>query len=141
MSFNPRNRIVTPLWVTRSFNILLTAPLFIFGPNLSAQEVGGSDRRQIEEIIVTAEHRESSISDTSIAITAFDGDFLEDFGVRQAEDLQNYIPGTIIEPFDVSIRGVTRASRALGNDPGVATYFNGVFDENFGIASSEGALW
>ena len=61
--------------------------------------------------------------------------------MRQAEDLQNYIPGTIIEPFDVSIRGVTCASRALGNDPGVATYFNGVFDENFGIASSEGALW
>ena len=138
MSLNSYHRVMDRLRAIRPLRLLLAAPLVVVAPGIAAQE---GERRQIEEIIVTAEHRESSISDTSIAITAFDGDFIEDFGIRNQEDLQNYIPGTVIEPFDISIRGVTRASRALGNDPGVATYFNGVFDENFGIASSEGGLF
>ncbi|HIF95422.1 MAG TPA: hypothetical protein EYQ54_00080, partial [Myxococcales bacterium] len=44
--------------------------------------------RRIEEIIVTAERRESSVRDTSIAISAFTGEFLDDFGIRNQEDLQ-----------------------------------------------------
>ena len=127
----------------KSLCLMMATPLLLVTSATRAQDSSdhGSTRRVIEEIVVTAEHRESSVSDTSIAITAFDGDFLEDFGIRNPEDLQNYIPGAIIEPFDISIRGVTRASRALGNDPGVATYFNGVFDENFGIASSSNGLF
>jgi hypothetical protein len=49
---------------------------------------GNSDRRQIEEIVVTAERKESTVSDTSISITAFTGAMLEDFGIRNQEDLQ-----------------------------------------------------
>ncbi|HTK97958.1 MAG TPA: hypothetical protein VL379_08030, partial [Pseudomonadales bacterium] len=48
----------------------------------------GSDRRQIEEVVVTAERKESTVSDTSISITAFTGQMLEDFGIRNQEDLQ-----------------------------------------------------
>ena len=91
-----------------------------------------STSRQIEEVVVTAERRESTVSDTSISITAFTGEFLEDFGIRNQEDLQNFIPATIIEPYDMSIRGVGRNFRSLGGDPGVATYLNGVYSEDFG---------
>ncbi|MEQ8693381.1 MAG: hypothetical protein RIC89_21395, partial [Pseudomonadales bacterium] len=38
--------------------------------------------RQIEEVIVTAERKEASVQDTSISITAFTGEMLEDFGIR-----------------------------------------------------------
>ena len=100
-----------------------------------------STSRQIEEVVVTAERRESTVSDTSISITAFTGEFLEDFGIRNQEDLQNFIPATIIEPYDMSIRGVGRNFRSLGGDPGVATYLNGVYSEDFGIASTEGGLY
>ena len=34
-----------------------------------------------------------------------------------------------------------RNFRALGGDPGVATYYNGVYSEDFGIASSENGLY
>ena len=34
--------------------------------------------RQIEEVMVTAERREASIQDTSISITAFTGEMLDD---------------------------------------------------------------
>ena len=99
------------------------------------------DRRQIEEVVVTAERKESTVSDTSISITAFTGQMLEDFGIRNQEDLQKFIPAAVIEPYDMAIRGVGRNFRALGGDPGIATYLNGVYSEDFGIASTEGGLF
>src|SRR5512144_2075504 len=101
-----------------------------------AQSVSAAetDRRQIEEVVVTAERKESTVSDTSISITAFTGQMLEDFGIRNQEDLQKYIPAAVIQPYDMAIRGVGRPYRALGADPGVATYLNGVYSEDFGIA-------
>lgn len=97
--------------------------------------------RRIEEVIVTAERRESTVSDTAISISAFDSQFLENFNIRNQEDLQNYIPATTIQPYDAAIRGVGRTARTLGGDPGVATYFNGAYSEDFGIASTEGGLY
>ena len=103
--------------------------------------VSAAERRQIEEVVVTAERRESTVQDTAISITAFTGEFIEDFGIRNQEDLQNYIPATTIQPYDLSIRGVGRLFRALGGDPGIATYYDGAYSEDFGIASTEGGLF
>ncbi len=103
--------------------------------------VFAAEGRQIEEVVVTAERRESTVQDTAISITAFTGEFLEDFGLRNQEDLQNYIPATTIQPYDLSIRGVGRLFRALGGDPGIATYYDGAYSEDFGIASTEGGLF
>ncbi len=119
--------------------ILLAPPsLFAEEADESADDTG---RRQFEEIVVTAERRESTVQDTAIAITAFTGEFIEDFGLRNQEDLQNYLPATTIQPYDLSIRGVGRLFRALGGDPGVATYYDGAYSEDFGIASTEGGLF
>lgn len=85
---------------------------------------------------MTAERREASIQDTSISITAFTGDFLDDFGIRNQEDLQNFIPATTIQPYDATVRGVGRNFRALGGDPGVATYMNGVYSEDLLTATA-----
>ena len=41
----------------------------------------------------------------------------------------------------MAIRGVGRNFRSLGGDPGIATYQNGVYSEDFGIASTEGGLF
>jgi len=97
--------------------------------------------RRIEEVVVTAERKEATVSDTSISISAFDEKFLQDFNIRNQEDLQNYIPATTIQPYDAAIRGIGRTARTLGGDPGVATYFNEVYSEDFGIASTEGGLY
>ena len=97
--------------------------------------------RKIEEIVITSERVESTVSDTSISITAFDGEMLEDFGIQSADELIDYIPATTRDPYDIRIRGVGRNFRALGGDPGVATYYNGVYSPDFGIAASENALY
>ena len=39
--------------------------------------VFAAEGRQIEEVVVTAERRESTVSDTAISITAFTGEFIE----------------------------------------------------------------
>ena len=106
-----------------------------------APQAPKADKRQIEEVVVTAERQEASVSDTSISITAFTGQMLDDFGIRNAEDLQNLIPAAVIQPYDMAIRGVGRNFRNLGGDPGIATYQNSVYSEDFGIASSEGGLY
>ena len=49
-------------------------------PTSSAAEQSGD--RRIEEVIVTAERRESTVSDTAISISAFDSQFLENFNIR-----------------------------------------------------------
>ena len=98
-------------------------------------------RRKIEEIVVTAEKRESTVSDTSISITAFDSEMITDLGLQGADELINYLPATTRDDFDIRIRGVGRNFRALGGDPGVATYYNGVYSPDFAIAASENALY
>ncbi|MFP6806269.1 MAG: hypothetical protein VB957_03665 [Pseudomonadales bacterium] len=50
-----------------------------------------SSGRQLEEVVVTAERQEASVQDTSISITAFTSEMLEDFGIRDQTDLQNFI--------------------------------------------------
>ncbi|MDB2328358.1 TonB-dependent receptor [Pseudomonadales bacterium] len=104
------------------------------GASIAIAEESG---RKIEEVIVTAERREASIQDTSMSITAFTTEFMDDFGIRNQEDLQNFVPATTIQPYDATIRGVGRNFRALGGDPGVATYMNGVYSEDLLTATAQ----
>ena len=99
------------------------------------------ERRQIEEVIVTAEKVEATVSDTALSITAIGSEMLEDMGIQSANEFINYIPATTRDTFDIRIRGVGRNFRALGGDPGVATYYNGVYSEDALIALTENALF
>ena len=107
----------------------------------SSMGINAAEGRRIEEVVITAERQESTISDTSISISAFTSETLQNLGIRNAEDLQNMIPAAVIQPYDMAVRGVGRNFRNLGGDPGIATYQNGVYSEDFGIASSEGGLF
>ena len=55
------------------------------------------DRGGIEEITVTAEKRTSTVSDTSMSITAFDSSLIEDLGMQGANDLMDQLPATTRE--------------------------------------------
>ena len=120
----------------------LLAPAVLWGLAASGQAQNeGDGGRRIEEIVVTAEKRESTVSDTSISITAFGEEMIADYGIQSPDELVNFIPATTRDPYDIRIRGVGRNFRALGGDPGVATYYNGIYSEDFGIAATENALY
>ena len=118
---------------------LTLAVSFSFG--VFADEEEEKDRGGIEEITVTAEKRTSTVSDTSMSITAFDASLIEDLGMQGANDLMDQLPATTRDAYDVRIRGVGRNFRALGGDPGVATYYNGIYSPDFGIAAGESYLY
>ena len=121
------------VWVAASMTAIMGS-----SAAFAAEDEGG---RRIEEVVVTAERRESTVSDTSLSITAFGEQMIEDFGIQGADELVNFTPSTTRDAYDIRIRGVGRNFRALGGDPGVATYYNGVYSEDFGIAASEAALY
>ena len=126
----------------KSYLTLLSSVFFLSSTVIvSEEEKDERDRGGIEEITVTAEKRTSTVSDTSMSITAFDSSLLEDLGMQGADDLMDQLPATTRDAYDVRIRGVGRNFRALGGDPGVATYYNGVYSPDFGIAASENYLY
>ncbi|MDA1370044.1 MAG: TonB-dependent receptor [Proteobacteria bacterium] len=120
--------------------LTVATTLFSTGFTQAVFSAEATPDRQIEEVMVTAERREASIQDTSISITAFTSEFLDEFGIRNQEDLQNFIPATTIQPYDSTIRGVGRNFRALGGDPGVATYMNGVYSEDL-LTATAATFW
>jgi iron complex outermembrane receptor protein len=89
------------------------------------------EQRVLEEIIVTATKSESSLQDTSIAVSAFDSDMMEDMNITSGMDYEALVPSLSIQlsPNRTSIRGVGRFSNSLGIAPGVAMYEDGGYNQ------------
>ena len=70
----------------RTLSALSAAVIGSLAAPVSVIAAEGDGVRRIEEVIVTAERQEASVSDTSISITALTSDFMEDFGIRNQSD-------------------------------------------------------
>lgn len=88
----------------------------------------------LEEILVTAEKRESSLQDTPISLLAFSSERLERFGVSDLGDIAGLAPNVTITPFPnsrsslvVFIRGVGNNDSQTTQDPAVGVYIDGVY--------------
>ncbi len=103
---------------------------------LLASAVSVSAFAQIEEIIITAEKRESNVQDTAIAISAFSDDMMDDIGIEGATDIANFTPGMSYNNGTysnrINIRGIGRLTNELGSDPGVAIYEDGFYTSESG---------
>jgi iron complex outermembrane receptor protein len=84
---------------------------------------------ELEEVIVTAQKREQSLQDVSVAVTALTGDELLRSNIMSIEDLQTRVPGvTFGNDFSFAklfIRGVGLNSSFAGIDPSVALHVDG----------------
>jgi iron complex outermembrane receptor protein len=83
----------------------------------------------IEEITVTATKRETILQETPIAVTAMTQDYMEQQVVNNANDYTLLVPSFSYRdtPNRAFIRGIGRNVNALGLDPGVAIYVDGVY--------------
>jgi iron complex outermembrane receptor protein len=87
----------------------------------------------LEEVIVTATKRESTLMETGISITAFTASSLQEFGIDDLNDLSANTPGLSITGGErITIRGVGIDSLASGIDPAVATYMDGYYVRGVG---------
>ncbi len=86
----------------------------------------------LEEVVVTAQKRESAVSDLGLAVTAFTGDTMRALGMDQPVDLAAQTPGLVIQNTmgdgqpAVMIRGVGINDFNTNTNPGVAVYVDEV---------------
>jgi iron complex outermembrane receptor protein len=114
-----------------SLSVLLLLPAVSFAQSGSEEEGSSS---MIEEIIVTATRREENLMDVPIAVTAFTGDELQDFGVLDLTYLSQMSPNTTLKvsrgtntTLTAFIRGVGQQDPVAGFESGVGLYLDDVY--------------
>lgn len=105
----------------------------IIAPHAIAQD--NDDDSLMEEIIITATKRSTNLNDTAAAVTALTSNFRDKTGLEGVQDIADFTPGMSAQdtPNQISIRGVGRLTNALGSDPGVALYLDGVYETETAI--------
>ncbi|HEU4429804.1 MAG TPA: TonB-dependent receptor, partial [Myxococcota bacterium] len=107
-----------------------------FAAASAAQETAApaTSPEPIEQIVVTAERRESTVQETPIAVSAFDAEALRQQGILDPSDLHSHVPGFFYteggggSPItQIAVRGVGNENVTAGGDPGVAYHFDGVY--------------
>jgi iron complex outermembrane recepter protein len=96
----------------------------------------------LEEVVITAEHREESLQKAQISVSAFDRQEIEDRGISNGLDLSQIAPNVNAQPYvggktgvSFNIRGIGNAETLISFDPAVSVYLDGVL-----IAKNTGAL-
>lgn len=92
-----------------------------------------AERLSLEEIIVTATKRETSLLETAGSISAFDGEAFDLLGIEGSADLTARTPSLQIGTFRVTIRGIGRPNLAVGSEPGIGIYWDGVYNTENGV--------
>ena len=95
----------------------------------------------LEEIVVTARKRTEDLQSVPVAVSAFQGKFLEEQFTSTVSDLERFTPNVQLQPIEYSGGGLTAAIRGVGFgdleksfEPAVAVSVDGLF-----LASNTGA--
>ena len=107
----------------------VSSSIGIAGMAHAQNEQPSNSRAQLEEIIVTATKRETTLADTPVAVTAFTNTTRDRLGIEGIQDIADITPGMTVQdaPNRISMRGVGRLTNALGSDPGVGIYADGIY--------------
>ncbi|MFT5574055.1 MAG: iron complex outermembrane receptor protein [Cryomorphaceae bacterium] len=117
----------------------LTSLVIGVGAVFAATTPAFAQRSQIEEVVVTAQHRTQSIQDVPITVTAISAEQLEAANIFDAGSLATNVPGMTLGEFApgqslISLRGVSSADDGAGLDNSVALFLDGIYiGRNAGI--------
>jgi iron complex outermembrane recepter protein len=88
----------------------------------------------LEEVVVTAQRRETLLQETPIAVTAFSAEKIADLGIFDITDIGSFAPNTNIQKqpssnsnMSIYIRGVGSGETSLMTDPKTSFYLDGVY--------------
>ena len=138
--------------------LLVTTVLATFGAafGASAQEIarpssgaqvaapqgsGGSSATQIQEVVVTAQRRSTTLLKTPVSVSSVSGATMRARGLQDLSDLTTEAPGVQFgvqyTNTNVTIRGIGASGiNTQGGDPGVAFHLDGVYLAQTGLAGS-----
>ena len=97
----------------------------------------------LEEIVVTATKRATSLQDTPVTVNAFDSSTIQEAGINNASDLANMTPSLSINtntsPFTsrLTIRGIGTAQTDPALEPSVGMFVDGVYIGRSGLGMSD----
>jgi len=121
-------------------------------PETVAQSSGAQrdDKAVFEEVVVTAQRREQSISDVPVAITVFSSEDMQAQGITNLRDVGQFVPNLNVTNFSAGhpnsvnpfIRGIGIQDHLITTDPGVSVYIDGVYlgrqiGQNWSLANIE----
>ena len=111
------------------FKSFLSLPLCISASLAMAQDQSGDDESEgvLEEVLVTANRRgDQDIMTTPISITALDGEAVQNFALRDLNDIAVQVPGlssgtvSAFKSAQFAMRGVTESTIILYKESPVA---------------------
>ncbi|MEM7705934.1 MAG: TonB-dependent receptor [Pseudomonadota bacterium] len=110
-------RLVTALTTAAAFQVSLIAP---------------ASGQPLEEVIVTAQKREQSLSDVPVAVSVLGEEVIESAFANNLEDLQALVPsvnfrtGNTTRNSALTVRGIGTVSFSIGAEPSVSTVVDNV---------------
>lgn len=111
---------------------IVTATLVTTGPVRAQPE--------LEEVIVTALKRETTLQETPVAVSVIGGQDIDDSSIRDIRDLPLLAPSLSVTQFssptdvEISIRGVGTSPFNPGLEPSVGIFVDGVYRSRAGAA-------
>jgi iron complex outermembrane recepter protein len=100
---------------------------------LATATVGAHAQQMVlEEIIVTAQKRVEKVQDIPVTINVVSGDILDNFSIRDANDLASSVPGLTIQHTpqnlsQVTMRGLGTGSAGESLDQSVGLFIDGIW--------------
>lgn len=115
---------------TRTVSQLMAGAVLATSMPLLAQ--GQQVQGRLEEIVVTAQHREQNLQDIPVTVSALSASDLQEAQVFGAADVAFKIPGMSYAEFApgqalVAIRGISSGDDGAGMDNSVAMFLDGVY--------------
>ena len=113
------------LWLTGAAMLGLTAAGAAHAQSASEQV------STVDDVIVTAQLRAQDPVEVPFALTAYSGQFLENLGVQEFEQLSAFVPGFLVQNQSPNnpgfvMRGITSDSGAATAEPRVSVFQDGV---------------
>ncbi len=120
------------LVIGASFLALASAARAQTEPAANAVAAAAATSVGVDEVVVTAQRRETNLQKTPIAISAFGSKILQDRGIKSIRDLAGQIPNFSIARANISYTTQTYSLRGVGEtdpiqEPVVAVYVDDVY--------------
>jgi len=117
----------------QAFKLAPLAAALIAGQTAVANAQEEGEQLIMEVVTVTSTKRETTLMETGQAVSAFGADKMEELGVDGSQGLTQFSPSLVISSSKIAIRGIGRPNNALGSDPGVGIYTDGVYNTENGV--------
>lgn len=129
------------------YSMMITTALTSTVLALSVSDAAAQSRAPLalEEIVVTAERRESSLQSTPVTVSAFTADDLGRAQISRTEQIQDFVPNLYLSDgvnspatISVALRGLQESGGGIAtSEPPVAFYIDDVYQARLSAANNE----